>query len=746
MSARARSARKSTASTFSYAEVPSSADEDEGSELDDKDRGGGGRQSSTKAPTKRRKSKAKAVEVDSGDEGDEDDQPRKKPRGSAKGKQSKQKKGTGKLEILKTLPIEMLTEIFSHLYPNDLLALSMVNKQYRALLIAKSSTRLWKAARDKLELPDVVTERFGEIEYASLLFGGKCQLCGVGHCFTLEPRLRVRYCKSCRTKEIVKLKTLKRTHPGMLLRLHPRAKDVVFQSDGKVLLGDLCRATVILRDLENQDEDSDIAENNFEPVRQPSPSSASPRRSSRTFLSKTWIPRQDDASDSDHDIISPYLRRVNEYVVARSSLFEEVNQHAPSMNKAFQMAQNHLQRVKYYGHSAADKPDPHRERELRMKVFRLHLGYSLHDFSGPWLRSKLVRSPNPLTDEEWVCIKPDLLELLARQKKLKDKQQLIGQDQRRKYDRQRDLRPHYDALLACLPKSARPFVPLIVDFLLFPSVKALWAGDDYITAQAWLDALGDIKDELEQFLLDLIKHAYAIVCEAMSDPEERSMAASPSSLAVDELGFNLDSFFSLATSFVCCDFRFCRRRPDRRKVRAHRGRFGAIGPLVDVLEHLHRHHNQDDTVYGECGVGSKPQFHITIPLEVACAVTAILEVHQLDPSTAGVPELERADKGVHKYVWDNHSASRRNYSGKRAWFELLWAVKKEGDKLAHLKTPVYLDPPVIVMHPIQKPRSGCGAGEDGEAEQLGASSESEEGVDRRGASGEEDLTSDEDDG
>ena len=63
------------------------------------------------ASTKRLKAKGKAAEVDSGDEGDEDEQPRKKARGPRKGKQSTQKKGQGKLEVLKTLPVEMITEV-----------------------------------------------------------------------------------------------------------------------------------------------------------------------------------------------------------------------------------------------------------------------------------------------------------------------------------------------------------------------------------------------------------------------------------------------------------------------------------------------------------------------------------------------------------------------------------------------------------------------------------------------------------
>jgi len=53
----------------------------------------------------------KAVEVDDADEGDDEGQPRKNARKAVKGKQKGRKKGTAKLEVLKTLPVEMLTEV-----------------------------------------------------------------------------------------------------------------------------------------------------------------------------------------------------------------------------------------------------------------------------------------------------------------------------------------------------------------------------------------------------------------------------------------------------------------------------------------------------------------------------------------------------------------------------------------------------------------------------------------------------------
>ncbi|GAA5896549.1 hypothetical protein JCM8208_004231 [Rhodotorula glutinis] len=753
MSARTRSARKSTASTFSYAEPPSSSNEDEGSELDDDGRGEGGRKSRSKGPTKRPKGKAKAAEVDSSNEGDEDDQPRKKARKPAKAKQSKQKKGTGKFEILKTLPVEKITEIFSHLYPNDLLALSKVNKQYRALLTAKSSSRLWKAARDKLELPDLVTDNFGEIQYASLIFERECQLCGVNNNASVEPRLRIRYCKSCRTKEIVELSSLKRLHPDVLIKLHPRAQNVVLKSNGKVLLSDLYRADVILRDLEDQDEDSDIAEGGLKPVPESSAaSSSSRRRSTRTSSSKKWTTRQGKDSDDEDDSTSRFTRRVDEYVVERSALFDEVEKHTVDIMTACSVAKQHLHEVKWHGHGQpAVERDPNREPTLRQKILDLDLGYVDTDFWGPWWTSKLVRSPDPLTDEEWVRVKPKLLKLLDRHKKAEAKRALALQQAICQSQRQSGLRPFYDKLYKSLDKSARPFVPLFGDFLLLPSVKPLWAGDDDVSEQAWTDALDDIKEDLEQFRLDLVVHVRELIFEATTDPDERSTAQDYLGLGDDDL--DLDAFFSLATSFVCCDVRGC-RRPRKYSghwwfgsggpVRDEYRQFGSIGTLITVLEHLHKYHNADSVISSQRGVKAQPQFHVSLPLEVACAVSALLEVNQLDPATAGLKNLERAGKGVRKYVWENYSSSWRNYAGERAWFALLHAVKKTGEKLARLKPPVYLDPPVVVMHPLRSYRAPA-ADLDDQQKQTGDALDSEEEIDRDSAAGEEDLMSEDED-
>jgi len=241
-------------------------------------------------------------------------------------------------------------------------------------------------------------------------------------------------------------------------------------------------------------------------------------------------------------------------------------------------------------------------------VASLSVSLSLSLFSQAFDRRADAAQPT-----EWLRIKPKVLQLIDRGKDRYAKKQALLSAEIDRQNRQISLRPRYDKLCESLRKPARPFVPLFVDFLVLPSVKALWLGDNDVTEQAWTDALDDIKDELEQFRLDLIAHAHALVLEATTDPDERSTTDNPNSFAADELGFDLDKFFELATSFVCCDYGYCPRPKKYRgwsfpwfgSMRNEYRQFGSIGRLVTVLQHLHEYHNGTSVIYGERAVKAR---------------------------------------------------------------------------------------------------------------------------------------------
>ncbi|KAG6916753.1 hypothetical protein DXG01_005498 [Tephrocybe rancida] len=68
-------------------------------------------------------------------------------------KKAAKKRAQGKLSELIDLPIDVLFEIFGHLKPFDLLKLARVTKQFRRLLMHRSSTSVWQTALERI--PDL---------------------------------------------------------------------------------------------------------------------------------------------------------------------------------------------------------------------------------------------------------------------------------------------------------------------------------------------------------------------------------------------------------------------------------------------------------------------------------------------------------------------------------------------------------------------------------------------------------------
>lgn len=146
-------------------------------------------------------------------------------------------------------------QIFSHLDTPDLLFLSQVNKQYRALLTAKASKRLWVEARKDFNLPDLAKGDIQEWQYASSL-DDVCQSCSHKGVIVVDCFLRSRLCKTCRkvkcvpfssfsscspegscaATRIVKLETLDRINPKLKAKLHPLAIDCVIRTPGALAM------------------------------------------------------------------------------------------------------------------------------------------------------------------------------------------------------------------------------------------------------------------------------------------------------------------------------------------------------------------------------------------------------------------------------------------------------------------------------------------------------------------------------
>ncbi|GJN93397.1 hypothetical protein Rhopal_006452-T1 [Rhodotorula paludigena] len=724
--------RKAAAAGFSYAEPASSSDEDDYDESPE----------STRQATKRGKGKVSARRTE--DSSDEDAHPRKKARkgkSEAKGKGKAKANGGGKggPNLLDLLPPELVAEIFSHLDTPDLLSLSQVNKQYRALLTAKASKRLWVEARKDFNLPDLAKGDIEEWQYASLFFDDVCQSCSHRGAIVVDCFLRSRLCKTCRkvnpegsctATRIVKLETLDRINPKLKAKLHPLAVDCVIRTPACASVDDLEYFSAVLRDLEDQDEDSDIAEGRSDlpsPSRVPSGEGfrrfRSRHSSKRVHASKRWSKLQDIDSDIDDDGDSarPSQRIVN-FIADRKVALKQYQQDGEALSCVARDVKDKKRALRDATARAAQREkdlkrysSDSRPAQIRRAVLALDLDYDPRSFmdTPSWNSNKLVKSDLPLTEDEWSRIKPQILELIDRQRslaqRLKDKNNLW----KRQLSQQKSLRKRYDGLLQSLSASARPFAPLFVDFLLLPAVKALWepGTSKPVAENDWLRQLDGIKEELEQYRLELGMHARATILEATVDPKKRNPDDDEDDLDLQ------DDFFALATSFVCCSFKNCPTRDqkhcvwDPRQSRswqhyktitttADSPNKRWLGPLVEVLEHAHEKHNEAVCLKHKKDLKRDPQFRFQLPLEVACGMSAILELNDLDPATAGKRELDHVETVLREYEWENAASTRRKVhsrGGRPAWLNLLTLIKREGERLGRMRPPATLDPPCIVI-------------------------------------------------
>ncbi|BGO94274.1 hypothetical protein NBRC10512_002722 [Rhodotorula toruloides] len=693
-------------------------------------------------PKRRDKGKGRAIEVFDSDEGEEDEDEtseddasdweesrkktkkfkstdRKGGKGGGAGavkKGGKKGRDVGRLEVMKMLPLELLVEIFSHLDPNDLLALSMVNKQYRSLLTSPGSKKVWEASRKRLGMDDANAGDLTEWQYAQLVYGRVCQDCGARNIQHADFYLRKRLCSGFRIKRVVDLGSLSRVHAKLAAKLHP--KTFAFKVEPQVHhwrrkmsgidgerahLDDLLAYDRILRDLELQEEDDLIAAGEETPRRAPKTAPAPPPAptSARTTRRRGSRPSYRDESESEDE--KPESARVVEYVKGRQAIRKAIAKDAEVLNNAQRRAQAQLDLARELkAQQKAQGPSWARREAIFARV--VDQGFKRVDIDA--LRGPVVDETTPLTDELWKDIESSVIQSLKRQRK----KRLALEKRTRQISAQKSLRQYYNAFKQSLPSSAQPFVPLFLDFLALPSVKELWQAGERVVAEKWEAQLDAIREEVEHFRLDLALYARQVILAVTTDPDKAEDACD--SPADDGAGLD-DAFFNRATSIVCCDFPNCPIKVkgpygsywdfwgngynvERRPRRTYERREDAIGTLVAVLEHQHADHNSDTHLTKASQFSAEPRFRITLPLEVACAISALIDLGNLDYESATKSDLDELNK-EHNFEWENSKTYQRFFYGDDAWKDLMFMVKRRGEKLAKLKEPEVLDPPCIVM-------------------------------------------------
>ncbi|KAG9318559.1 hypothetical protein JVU11DRAFT_651 [Chiua virens] len=107
----------------------------------------------------------------------------------------------GVLNILPSLPLDILCEIFCFLHLVDLFVLARISKAFHCFLLKRSSAFIWRSSRRKIDgLPDPPSD-MTEVRYASLVFGSRCYYEGCDRkARDTVWHLRIRSCATCRPK------------------------------------------------------------------------------------------------------------------------------------------------------------------------------------------------------------------------------------------------------------------------------------------------------------------------------------------------------------------------------------------------------------------------------------------------------------------------------------------------------------------------------------------------------------------
>lgn len=283
--------------------------------------------------------------------------------------------------------------------------------------------------------------------------------------------------------------------------------------------------------------------------------------------------------------------------------------------------------------------------------------------------SSITSTEQTLTDELWKSIQPKVLAAVDQEKQ----KQLVKVAKKKVFDRQesrqRSIRSYYDQLKASFDDST--FFPLFINFLHLPSVKPLWQDDEgnysSIDDSSWKLLLPLIKNEIEEYHLDFISHAVRLI---LSTNNEYSSEEDLEDAVQATLEGDLDSFFSLASSLMMCAGG-CRGEKQKtafprwngRVIYKNKAQGGFLGTLNDVFSHLHQVHNDSSVVVKR---QTTPRIPLCLPLHVASAISALIEVGRYSSDDARVKDLNLLNSGWFRF--ENSRSNRKNFN---TWQQLV---------------------------------------------------------------------------
>ncbi|GAA5946609.1 hypothetical protein JCM10213_006645 [Rhodosporidiobolus nylandii] len=739
MSGRSRLPRKA-AETVSYTYAAPSSDEDEPESSSDEEVGGKGKRASTgkgKAP-KRRRVEADESDESEGDEGDSETEDEEDD-GVADGVLSK----LPRVDFSRTLPLELIGEIFSYLHPASLFALSTLNKTFHSLLTGDATRKTWLNALKVEKLPKLDGEEVMPTKLCALILDKTCQFCGEEKVVAPDRFLLLRLCTSCREANLVPIaevgagKKYSDFHPATTqcvstTRLPPSRPDLRWERDSVyVCWSDLQHAHETLEAL--QLEDDLEAENPLVETDMDGRAVAKKLGKARK-LKKRWRSKGHHATAKqlEEEVVSQWTPKVRDFVRERRAMEEKKDKLAAwiqeHQDRLIASRQREMSEARSFAARGAElcresfgtvwRSSPlvaavcstgllsdQTWEEIKDTVYGLigeiaapaiwkrHVrkmereGDSEDEGSG---RIRMPKKPKSVTATAWKYILPEVRKVAKAsrsQERVKPVKPLQpakaptqpAEDSNANYYIPWDkLQPktaffkkRYQKLSKLVPSASRPYLPVFDDFLELPTVKVLYrdlgygvgAVDDKGDSDRWGEALDDVLEEVGSHMLDVRFRALKLILAATTEMDEAEIdALDPDCLADEEYG---DDFFAKPAHFVCCSG--C----------------GYFGALASVLSHQ-----------ASCRpyyYRPSKTFDIDLPLEVACAASAIFELIDLDADDSSVTEASITSKmDGRRVTWENAPKWK---GGKRTtWKHLLTrvhtAAKQYDPKNLALPAPV----------------------------------------------------------
>ncbi|GAA5982065.1 hypothetical protein JCM5350_000633 [Sporobolomyces pararoseus] len=675
--------------------IDESIDSDSSGNASEEDRSSGSRKKKRKSVSGKEKD-SESVETNPNKQN-------KNQKSASKGKKNKQQ-SQKKENPLEKLPFELVSEILSLTTPKDLLSFSRTNKYYRSILMSKTrSNQIWKTSRRNVGLPDLTARDFSEPAYAALVFGTHCDHCSRYAPAWMDPYLRLRLCKPCRKVHVIKInRELERDQ-----RYHPATLKCVIRTNQWTLEADLDsvhKKLSILQEDDEYDEDLELPpQTSNSHSLAPRPRRQATRTSTRNKSAVSYKEEKEDLEDEE--VVIRIGGRVEAFIEERKELLDKIHADGAAIEKALRQVQQKVKQDEtnlQYASSFAARQAMSFRYSVENRLSRTQ-GYSRSDaylLSSKKL-SSITSTEQTLTDELWKSIQPKVLAAVDQEKQ----KQLVKVAKKKVFDRQesrqRSIRSYYDQLKASFDDST--FFPLFINFLHLPSVKPLWQDDEgnysSIDDSSWKLLLPLIKNEIEEYHLDFISHAVRLI---LSTNNEYSSEEDLEDAVQATLEGDLDSFFSLASSLMMCAGG-CRGEKQKtafprwngRVIYKNKAQGGFLGTLNDVFSHLHQVHNDSSVVVKR---QTTPRIPLCLPLHVASAISALIEVGRYSSDDARVKDLNLLNSGWFRF--ENSRSNRKNFN---TWQQLINRISLDAYKAERARPSVDLPAPLITYYPSSIP-------------------------------------------